>query len=233
MVAQTLLNRFTPANTGGMALRARYLQKRGVDLPGAAASVGLTSAADAVAQVVLLVLFASWAGSTGELGFELPAVDTLVLALVVVLAVAGVVLLTPWSRRVVFGPVRTTVTRIVTELLLLARQPMKLTLLLSGAMLAKLLTIAAFVLACRSFGIGEPLAQLCLLYMTANTVASAAPTPGGIGAVEAALVAVLTGLGVPAPTALSTVLIFRLLTYWLPVLPSVAALHHLRRLETV
>ena len=39
-------------------------------------------------------------------------------------------------------------------------------------------------------------AQLGALYLAANTVASAVPTPGGVGAVEAALVFVLTNAGV-------------------------------------
>ena len=50
MFAQSFLNRFTPANSGGMALRVRYLQKRGVDLGGAAAGVGLTSVASGICQ---------------------------------------------------------------------------------------------------------------------------------------------------------------------------------------
>ena len=37
-----------------------------------------------------------------------------------------------------------------------------------------------------------------LVSLTAGTVAAAAPTPGGIGAVEAVLLASLTGLGIPS-----------------------------------
>ena len=56
--------------------------------------------------------------------------------------------------------------------------------------------------------------------MMANTIASAVPTPGGVGAIEAALVAVLTGLGVDSGYAWSIVLIFRLVTYWGTIPPS-------------
>ena len=59
--------------------------------------------------------------------------------------------------------------------------------------------------------------RLGLLYLTASSVASAAPTPGGLGAVEAALTAALTGVGVPPADALSAVFLFRLMTFWLPV----------------
>jgi uncharacterized membrane protein YbhN (UPF0104 family) len=58
--------------------------------------------------------------------------------------------------------------------------------------------------------------------------AAASPTPGGLGAIEAALVAGLTGIGVPPGPAVSAVLTYRLATYWLPVLPGWAALRLLQ-----
>jgi uncharacterized membrane protein YbhN (UPF0104 family) len=94
-------------------------------------------------------------------------------------------------------------------------------------------TIMAFAQSARAFGIDLGFAQLGALYLTANTVAAAAPTPGGVGAIEAALVAVLTGAGVDATIALSTVLVFRLVTFWLPVPPSWLALRHLRSTDAV
>ena len=45
------------------------------------------------------------------------------------------------------------------------------------------------------------------------------PTPGGLGAIEAALVAGLTGVGMDPAIAVAAVLSYRLATYWLPILP--------------
>ena len=50
-----------------------------------------------------------------------------------------------------------------------------------------------------------------------DLVASAAPVPGGLGALEAALIAGLSALGMPVGAAASAVLIYRLLTYWLTI----------------
>ena len=50
-------------------------------------------------------------------------------------------------------------------------------------------------------------------------LARTAPKPGGLGAIEAALVAGLTGVGMQARPAVSAVLLYRLATCWLPVLP--------------
>jgi uncharacterized membrane protein YbhN (UPF0104 family) len=55
------------------------------------------------------------------------------------------------------------------------------------------------------------------VYLGARLVASAAPTPGGLGALEAAVIAGLSALGMAVGAAASAVLIYRLLTYWLGV----------------
>jgi uncharacterized membrane protein YbhN (UPF0104 family) len=50
-----------------------------------------------------------------------------------------------------------------------------------------------------------------------------------VGAVEAALTAALTGVGVPPADALSAVFLFRLVTYWLPVPFGWGALQRLQK----
>ena len=67
----------------------------------------------------------------------------------------------------------------------------------------------------------------------AAAVAAAAPTPGGLGAIEAALVTGLTGVGVAPGPAVSAVLLYRLATYWLPVAPGWLAWRVLQRREYV
>nr|WP_285790550.1 YbhN family protein [Micromonospora sp. NBRC 101691] len=63
-----------------------------------------------------------------------------------------------------------------------------------------------------------------LVCVVGEGVASVAPTPGGLGATEAALVSGLLLYGVPLDTALAGVLIYRLATFWLPVPPGYLAL---------
>jgi uncharacterized protein (TIRG00374 family) len=72
---------------------------------------------------------------------------------------------------------------------------------------------------------------VAVVFLTGNALGSAAPTPGGLGAVELALSGGLTVAGLPAETATSAVLLFRLLTFWLPVLPGWAAFAYLQRRE--
>lgn len=234
MLAQGFLNRFTPANAGGMALRARFLQRKGEDLTSAAASVGLTSLASGAIQVVFIVGFALWAGrGDGLPAISLPSSTTVLIVLLVVLVAAGVVMATTWGRRVVLGRVRETARSLVATLSEVAHSPARVAQLFGGAMLSKLTLILMFTQSARAFGVGISFAELGFLYMVANTVASAAPTPGGVGAIEAALIAALVGVDVPSATALSVVLVFRVVSYWLPVPFGWWALGDLRRAELV
>jgi undecaprenyl-diphosphatase len=233
MLGQSFLNRFTPANAGGMALRARYLQKQGVELSVAAASVGITSMASGALQVVLLIVFLAWAGDSETSRFELPDTSTVALVLLVILVLGAVVWVTPLGARLRSGRLAVSTRQVLAEIRALAAQPSKLALLFGGALLGKLTTLVAFAASAYAFDIDLGFAQLSALYMTANTVASAAPTPGGVGAIEAALIAVLTGAGADPAVAVSAVFLFRFATYWLPVPPAWLALQGLRKQELV
>ncbi len=53
----------------------------------------------------------------------------------------------------------------------------------------------------------------------ASAVASAVPTPGGLGGAQAAYAAARTFAGVDQAVALSKVFLFRFATFWMPILP--------------
>lgn len=57
----------------------------------------------------------------------------------------------------------------------------------------------------------------------------ALPTPGGIGAVEAGTTTALVVLGYAPQEALSAALLFRAITYWMPLLPGTFAYIYLRK----
>jgi uncharacterized protein (TIRG00374 family) len=76
---------------------------------------------------------------------------------------------------------------------------------------------------------GVPFLQLFAMYLAATALAAASPTPGNLGALELALTGGLGTLSVPTGTALGAVLIFRLLTFWLPLVPGFLAFRYLHR----
>jgi uncharacterized protein (TIRG00374 family) len=95
----------------------------------------------------------------------------------------------------------------------------------SGDLLFDLLSLDLVFLALRyqpGFG------PLTVAYAAAN-IASAIPlTPGGLGVIEVTLVAVTVGFGAPRATAVLAVLGYRIVNYWLPLIPGAIAYIRLR-----
>ena len=76
-------------------------------------------------------------------------------------------------------------------------------------------------------------ASVGAVYLAGSAVATAAPTPGGLGAVEAALIAGLVAAGVDKEIAVPAVFLFRFATFWLPILPGWACFHWLRKQDFI
>jgi uncharacterized membrane protein YbhN (UPF0104 family) len=217
--ASSFINRVSPANVGGMALNARFLQKSGTSTPAGVAAVGVNALAGAVMHLVLIVVFFALAGHDLSKAFKLPSGSKILLILAVIIAVIGVALATRpgrrWTRKQLIPGARSA----AGSLRQAAASPVKLGLLFGGSALITLAYIAGLAASVQAFGGGPGLIVLGAVYLAAAALAAAAPTPGGLGAIEAALVAGLTGVGMQPGPAVSAVLLYRLATYWLPVLP--------------
>ena len=75
---------------------------------------------------------------------------------------------------------------------------------------------------------------LAVVYLTGSALGAIVPTPGGLGAVEVALSGTMAAVAhVPSATALSAVLLFRLMTFWLPIPVGWVALNYLQRHDAI
>jgi glycosyltransferase 2 family protein len=223
-------NRVTPVKVGGMAVGIRFLQKAGVDPPVAVTGVGLVSLFGFVDHVTLTVIFALFAGQEGIGDVDLPSDQTVLAVLAALLVLCGVVLLLPIGRRLALDKLVPVLRRAVRGVKQVAANPSKLFTLISGGLIVTLSYLFCLYFSLQAFGGGGiGLATLGVVYLTGSALAQTAPTPGGVGAVEAVLIAGLTAVGVDKEIAVPSVFLFRLATFWLPVLPGWLAFHHLTR----
>jgi undecaprenyl-diphosphatase len=93
--------------------------------------------------------------------------------------------------------------------------------------------IAGLWASVEALGGGAGFGPVGAVYLTSAALAAASGTPGGVGTIEAALTAGLTGIGVSSGAAVSAVILYRLATYWLPVLPGWYSLRVLQRRDYV
>ena len=232
--ASSFVNRVSPSNVGGMALNVRFLQKAGVEPSAGVAAVGVNSLTGALVHGVLLVIFFAWAGRGGAgKTFKLPSSSTLLAVLAVAAAVIGIVIATRQGRRFAARKLLPPLRSSLVSLRKVARSPVRLTLLFGGSALVTLAYVGGLVASVEAFGGGASIAKIGAVYMASAAVAAFTPTPGGVGGFEAAAIAGLTGIGISSGVAVSAVVIYRLATYWLPVLPGWLSWRLLQRLDYV
>ncbi|WP_030168539.1 lysylphosphatidylglycerol synthase transmembrane domain-containing protein [Spirillospora albida] len=232
-VAASFVKLVAPAAVGGVAVNTRYLQRSGVRPGPAVASVGASQLAGLAVHVLLLILFGFLTGSTQNATRDLAPSRTVVIAVLALGLFAGVAMTVPRVRRIVAARLKSMFSGVVPRLVDVLQSPRKLVTGIGGTLLLTLAFVVCLDASIRAFGGELPWTAVAVVFLTANAVGSAVPTPGGLGAVEASLTLALTISGLPAETAASAVLLFRLLTLWLPVLPGWAAFAYLQRKEVL
>ena len=226
-IASSFSNRVTPAKVGGMATNVRFLQKQSLTLPVAASAVGLNTAAGLLVHVSLLTVVGLVAAR--DVVLPLPDAQTTAIVVVALIALSGLVMVAPSGRRLLTRYLFPALRAGASAIAAIARTPTKLLALLAGSGLVTFSYTVAMIASLEAFDAGVPIATSAAVYLAGSAVATAAPTPGGIGATEAALFAGYTAVGVDPAIAFAAVLLFRLVTFWLPILPGWLALVRLQR----
>jgi uncharacterized membrane protein YbhN (UPF0104 family) len=230
-LAGSFVTLVTPAAFGGAAANIRYLQRRKIPAPVAAASVGVSQVVALILHILMLVVFIAIAGAADKHPFRPPTWFYFVLAGLVVAASA--VFLVPAGRRLLRARVAPTLGQVLPRLLEVAQQPRKLIEGIGGALLLSVTYILCLAACVQAFGGSVAIAGIAVVYLTGSALGSIVPTPGGLGAVEAALTAGLVATGLHGTEAASAVLLFRLLTFWLPVPVGWVALDYLERKDAI
>ncbi|MEO9237969.1 MAG: lysylphosphatidylglycerol synthase transmembrane domain-containing protein [Jatrophihabitantaceae bacterium] len=221
----------TPPSVGGLAINIRYLRKARVSIAGSATSVGLSQVVNGVSHVLLLIAFAAATGASARHSLPIPgwafgAIGALV-------ALAALALAVPVTRRWLLARLLPPLREAMPRLLNLVTNPVKLAEGVLGAVLLNGCYIAALWFSVHAFAGGVRVPQVAVVYLAGAAIASVAPTPGGLGAVEVALSTGLAAAGMASAAAISAVLLFRLATFWLPVPVGWLALNWLQHRDAI
>jgi len=99
---------------------------------------------------------------------------------------------------------------------------------LAGAVLFWAFQVAVLWASFHAFGDAPPLAVLTQAFFV-GMFGNLLPMPGGVGGVEGGMIAALAAFDVDAGQAVVAVLLFRAVTFWLPLIPGVVAYFQLRK----
>lgn len=216
-----------PPTLGSVAINVRYLSKQGMHTALAGASVAVAQTMAFFSHIILLFVAVIAAGTSSDFSFRPPR-NAIIVFLVVALS-ASALFTIPNVRRWATEKIQPIFSQVLPRLSSLANQPKKLLSGVLGVLLLNLAYCACLVASVRAFTTDASIAAIALVYLAASVVGQAAPTPGGLGAVEAALAAGLTAAGIDPGIAISATLVFRLATFWFPTIPGWFAFQNLQR----
>jgi uncharacterized membrane protein YbhN (UPF0104 family) len=183
--------------------------------------------------MTLTLVFVIWARNSKAFHLELPGMPILV-GIVVVSATASIVLFViPVGRKKLLGPLVRVAGHAKQGVVDVASRPSQVALMTLGGTGVTLGALLAFYACVRAFGGHTPLSAVGIVFLTGVVIGSAAPTPGGLGTVEAALIAGLTSVGLASDIAVPAVLFYRLATFWLPIFPGWLSFHSLGRRSVI
>ncbi len=216
-----------PPTLGAVAINLRYLQRSGVHPALATASIGVSQVAAFLVHILLLLGFGIAAGTQQDFSFSPPR--GAVLAGAAALIIIGGAFLLPPVRRLVWNRAGPLLRQVGPRLLTVAQQPWKIVEGVGGMLVLNLGYILCLAACVAAFGGGLSFAAIAVVYLTGSVVGQAAPTPGGLGAVEAAMAAGLTLAGLESGIAFSAVLLYRVITFWAPTVPGYFSFNWLQR----
>jgi glycosyltransferase 2 family protein len=219
------------------ATRVRFFQQQGYDATVALSSGAIMATTSWIATGVLFLVSLPFAW--GSIHFEVTPESGgnsklvwIILAVVVLVGLAiGLVLAVPRLRRLAAEKARPKVADIWANLRQLASSPRKLVLLVGGAFGRDLVVAMALSVSLLAFGDHLRLPVLIVVIVLAATIGGIAPTPGGLGVVEAGMILGLTSAGISEANATAAVFIQRLFTSYLPPIWGWATLVWMRKKE--
>jgi uncharacterized membrane protein YbhN (UPF0104 family) len=225
-------NHVLPAGLGAHAVTLRFLRNRGIPLDRATASIALYSLVKAIAKALILLAFLVASPAGRRLGDLVPDRRTLVMVTAVAATCAAVAVLlvtvVPPLRRPITGLLRTA----LADARLLHTRPCRVLALWGGAAAMPLLQACVLASVGAALGLPVPWTHVIVAYLAAGTAVGAVPAPGGL-AVDAAVVFTLVAFGSPLAVATATVIVCRVVTDWLPLLPGALVLSALIRAKVL
>lgn len=230
-IAASFTNRLLPGGSGGLGLNTDYLIKNKHRAPNAAAIVMMAALTAFISHAVLItvVLFVNH-GSITEL-YKNHNIPLWLIWSLTGLASVGILFL--YRHRMLRTKIWRFLTMTVKNLFNYRHRPLAVILSIYYSTAVTVFYVFCFWSCCQAVGLSMSLLQAFIVYTVGVIVGAATLTPGGLGGVEAGLAGGVMAYGNATNLAFSAVIIYRLITYWLPILPGYISFWWLRRKKAV
>ena len=238
VLAEQFANNFTGLIGGTMATTAlviRFFQKQGLTVAIAASSGVMNALAGGIVQIVLVTIGLLTTSTqfvpSSVSGGGIPRL--IVIGIIVIGVAITIALLVPKLRRALRQKVGPQVAVARDNLKAILSNPRKSLMIFGGNLCSQIAYALVIDAALHAYGASLPLVDIIVINSLASLVGGMAPVPGGMGVIEAGLIAGMTAAGVPQSEAVAATFTARLFTAYLPPIWGWAALQWLRRRDYV
>jgi uncharacterized membrane protein YbhN (UPF0104 family) len=221
--AGSFLNHFLPFSVGGIGLITEYYRKVGQRRSQALVMATIPIAVGSVTTILMILVISPLTLIEVANNFGAKYHPELILIIVgIIVIIAALVSFFFWEQ------LKETIKEALIGLKSLRsiRQVAKVS---GGSVLQTLVASLALYASIQAIHGHLGFVVVITIFIGSLLISEVAPTPGGLGATEAVLVLGLTGAGLSASQALSATLIFRFISFILPLIPGFVAVTQLNR----
>ncbi|HYH36437.1 MAG TPA: flippase-like domain-containing protein [Candidatus Saccharimonadales bacterium] len=213
--AAMFVNRLLPAGIGAVGANYLYLRHAKHTASQAVSVVALNNLLGLVGHALLLLAAISFFSDDSFTLFSEHAASWSHMVEFVVVAIAALIILS-----LVFGrhKMKKAWQDIRIQLSGYQRRPLSLAGALCTSVTLTLCNMLALFCCLLALGVSLPFTAVLMVFTFGVSVGAAVPTPGGLGGFEAGLAAGFVAYGVDPASALAAALLYRLISYWLPLL---------------
>lgn len=230
-IAASFANRLIPSGVGGLSLNVDYLFKNGHKAAEAASVTAANSVAAFVSYVLLLVCALTVSKTSPTQLFAGKSVPVWIIIIVISLVVAVAAIL--WNRKKLRSKIKKLLLDAWVNILEYRHEPFRIILAVVGAALVTIFYVTALFASAHAIGLDVTPLQAFVAYTIGMLIGAAVPTPGGLGGVDAGLYAGLIAFNFDPGLAFTAVLIYRMMTFWLPILPGYISFWALQRKKII
>jgi uncharacterized protein (TIRG00374 family) len=214
-LANTFINRLLPAGIGGIGTNIQYLRHNKYGAATAASIVATNNLLGVAAHMGIFLAAIIFIHNSSILPKIHVHLSVLLLSLVAVAIAIGIItliiLLVRNAHRLEEG-----FSHYVHQTKFLVK-PARLAAALTSQMALTFIDVSALYFSIKAVGIHLSFVDALIIFTFGAVVRNFTPTPGGIGGIEAGLLAALVAYKVGGAEALAAVLLYRLISYWIPL----------------
>lgn len=213
--ASGFTNRLLPSGAGALATVTSFLSKSGLSIPEGLSLALINNILGFVAFVIVMVFLKAY--NIDNIKTLLPQPSNIIIVLIAVIAIILVSVVMANKR------IRNRIAIITNDALHALKQIFYNPLSTVMAILANcgitVLHIICLMLCVIGVGYHLPLEIIALIFTMGIAAIAVSPTPNGLGLSELVLSSALQTFGLPPEQALVAALSYRLVTFWIPILP--------------